>query len=656
MSMGIKRYLLLGGLGLSAGAALLSGWSGGFRWPIEHSDAAMISTLQTRAEAKSVTQVKDSSAASQSMHLPMASHTASAELCSGVAQAYAHTQGSTHTHTRAGADSGAFSSTDKTKTCGQNNRTSTSADASEDCTTPQTLDKYRLARRLSLDLRGFPPTYEEYQQLDALDEVPENWVDAYISSDAYRLQMRRYHESLLWTNPSGAQLVDINIRLVPVRTQTEAGQVELWAILGNGRRNLYRGNQQAICGNYEQTEYKSDGTPVTRTVTDANGNTYQQDGYVPVKPYWDPSLTLKVCAFEAQTAARGLRAACDTRDGKNDIACGCGPELRWCFGQTTQNEVWVSMREQVGRAIDKVTTGQTPYTDLLLGTQIDYDGKLEFWHQHLSNMVAVNRLVPDQGPGDASLPAEPNYRDTSWRTYERSGQHAGILTMPGYSLRFMTNRARANRFRIAFTGQYFVPPSQTENPATDGCAESSGDLTQQCTCRSCHQVLEPLAAHFGVVAEAGSRLMSDFAPYNAGCDPRADADGNLPASCARFYETNPSALNPGWLYTHQYAMLEQGNHVNTGLDDALHRAIAANLASGPAGLAEEVISTGQLAPTTVSYLFEHLMRRPLDLDPSSSTSELSLLNTLSAEFAEDYDFKKLVRRMVLLPQYRRVGP
>ena len=41
------------------------------------------------------------------------------------------------------------------------------------------------------------------------------------------------------------------------------------------------------------------------------------------------------------------------------------------------------------------------------------------------------------------------------------------------------------------------------------------------------------------------------------------------------------------------------------------------------------------------------------LDPSVAHSETALLEELAAEFQAHDDFKKLVKRLVMLPQYRR---
>jgi hypothetical protein len=221
------------------------------------------------------------------------------------------------------------------------------------------------------------------------------------------------------------------------------------------------------------------------------------------------------------------------------------------------------------------------------------------------------------------------------------------LTLPAYTLRFQTNRARANRFRIAFQGEYFVPPSSSD---LTGCTTDAKDLTQRCYCRDCHRVLEPLAAHFAVVAEAGSGLLTDFekivytqAECNAAVLPGADQ-----SACNRFYAkgtgpdpNDPSKMVDVWrLLPLQYA------------DD--HPEIAAGYDAGPAPLAQSIIQDGTFARATVAYLFSFLMRREMDLDPVNEDNELALVDELAKEFQADDNLPRLAKRIVKLAAFRRM--
>src|SRR4051812_33966262 len=70
----------------------------------------------------------------------------------------------------------------------------------------------RLLRRLSIDLRGAVPDVAEYDAVAGKDAIPDAVLQGYLSSDEFRLQMRRYHEDLLWTNPS-ATLSEVGFNL-----------------------------------------------------------------------------------------------------------------------------------------------------------------------------------------------------------------------------------------------------------------------------------------------------------------------------------------------------------------------------------------------------------------------------------------------------------
>ena len=55
----------------------------------------------------------------------------------------------------------------------------------------------------------------------------------------------------------------------------------------------------------------------------------------------------------------------------------------------------------------------------------------------------------------------------------------------------------------------------------------------------------------------------------------------------------------------------------------------------------------------VKNLYAFLFHRDMNLDPSSHTSELALLEQLATELATHDSLPMLVKSMVTLPQYRR---
>lgn len=505
-----------------------------------------------------------------------------------------------------------------------------------ECARSQELDKYQLLRRLSLDLRHRLPSYEEYRALDAEEGVPDTVVDDYLESDEFRVVMRRFHESLLWPNVSTVALNNQNSGL-------NKNDHDVFRLAAGGRQRAYRGVNPSTCGDFEQTNFDGQGRPVPRAPTD--DVPYEQEGWVEVAPYWDPANPIRVCAFDAQTATEGpgnggRTVACNGPDAQQSAECGCGPNLRWCYGPRAQvaDVIWSSMREQLLRLVDDVTVGGRPYSELLTARRTHVNGPLLFWWKNLANMVALNRTYNPLGDGELPGSGEPDWTQASWSTIDREGPQAGVLTLPAYALRFQTNRGRANRFRIVFTGQYFVPPSNLDDVDCDDLAE---DLTQRCNCRTCHQVLEPIAAHFGAFAEAGTALITDrekFPLFNESCIGRGDA------TCNRFWITDPTRHNAGALAPYQFA----------DIDDDLHRQILENLESGPPGLVARVLEDGTFASATVRNLFHTLMAREMTLDPLADEGEIDLLAELTDELRESDDIRALVKRLVTLPQYRRV--
>ena len=85
-----------------------------------------------------------------------------------------------------------------------------------------------------------------------------------------------------------------------------------------------------------------------------------------------------------------------------------------------------------------------------------------------------------------------------------------------------------------------------------------------------------------------------------------------------------------------------------------HPDIGDHFDAGPAGIVEWAISSGLLHRATVTNLFEFLLKRDMNLDPSDPLSEVDLLSELTAEFESQDNFKQLVKRIVQLPQYRRM--
>jgi hypothetical protein len=512
----------------------------------------------------------------------------------------------------------------------------------------------RLVRRLSIDLRGTLPEMSDYAAAEGADHIPDWLLDAYLASDELRLQLRRHHEKLLWTNPSIA-IGDVGFSLTPVTLASGAVHYV------TGRRGTYRGGDGThVCQDKPQSAigYEADGRPKAEWMGKDNNIDWYAEGWVEVHPYWEPNpaITIKVCAFDAQTSdsytiTTGASAGtytCDNVLAHGQLAadrknpCGCGPELAYCVNNAlVQPVVLAAMREQLLRLVDLHTVGGRPYSELVTTKTAHVNGPLVHYVRYLASQQSLVRTQNFVQPADGALPSLAYLQHDTWMEVEREEPHAGILTLPAYLLRFQTNRGRANRYRIAFQGQYYQPPSTKDQ----GCAEVGNDLTERCVCRGCHVSLEPLAAHFGQFVEAGSTVLRDFVPEFATASECALGGGPSSTTwCNRFYMPVPSLLDPD-LRPYRLKALEYG--------DAAHPLVEPHFDAGPLGLAEADIASGVFHEVAVEHLFEFVMKRPPNLDLTSPDYEGDDLAVIANEFRTHDDIRLALRALVSLPAYRR---
>jgi hypothetical protein len=267
---------------------------------------------------------------------------------------------------------------------------------------------------------------------------------------------------------------------------------------------------------------------------------------------------------------------------------------------------------------------------------VPVNGALAFWKKNLASNLSTNRVWAMPDPNEP-LPTRP-FSDAAWVDVDRgSDLHAGVLTTAAYLIRFQTNRARGNRYRQDFECETYAPPSRLET-AADGCSMTTDDLTKRCTCRGCHRGLEPLASHWGQLAESGTTLMTDTAAWPR---MRANCVNSNNAICQRFYVTNDDADNPGALLPYQYA-------------DAQHADITQALAGGPRKRVNESLANGTFARCTVRRAWSAVMKREMRLS-GPDADELDTLDTLADGFrTNNYSLPWLMEQLVTQPHYRRV--
>ncbi|MEL6545885.1 MAG: hypothetical protein AAFQ82_14745, partial [Myxococcota bacterium] len=227
--------------------------------------------------------------------------------------------------------------------------------------------------------------------------------------------------------------------------------------------------------------------------------------------------------------------------------------------------------------------------------------------------------------------------DTAWVPLLRGGRHSGVLTSIAYLLRFPTNRARAHRYYNAFECSSFIPSGPLP-PPSDPCSQHE-DLTLRCGCDSCHESLEPMAAHWGRYAEYGFGALDESEYPDVIGTGRCEAPfENIETllECLRLYELDPVGEElpyEGQLVSLVFRSTEEREKV----------------AEGPRKLVDDGIESGALARCTAERMWTLLMRR------SPSTSEIAQQIPELAELfrSSGYDLKELVKEIVLSPAYGR---
>jgi hypothetical protein len=528
------------------------------------------------------------------------------------------------------------------------------------------LSATRRLRRTALALLGRIPTLDEYAQVSGKpndDGAFDSVIDGWLQSDDYRLQMRRYHLDLLWTNPAGTAFMDGGHSLFPTTPDSN-----IWYLPATQRSKGYRGgNGSHRCQNVPQESlqpsYQLGDPPFCQPSGTDNVGPYCMEGWVEVAPFFDPNITIKVCAFEAQTAASyiqpngpnfynsGSTSPCNQRQARGHSACGCGPNLRWCLFDRTyeeSEELLAAMQEQLLRVVDDHTLGNQPYRELLTTKKSYSTGILDHYLKHQAAGNNYSSAFNRMGDDASTLPSDPDWTDTSWHEVTRPDPHAGILTLPAYLLRYQTGRARANRFRIAFLGQYFLPPSTDD---TEGCSTNAADLTKRCICRGCHETLEPLVSYFGAFAEAGSSMLTHFVKEASSLEECATQI--LPGNngvCSRFYK--PVAQAGGGVIYRRLPL--------EFTDD--HPEYTVRYDQGPIGIVtgEALENFGDkpysvLAWSTTRNLFRFLTHRDFALSTGQADDEQAVLDELATAFeTSDFDFKALTRSIVTHPIFLRM--
>jgi hypothetical protein len=535
------------------------------------------------------------------------------------------------------------------------------------CDVAEPLDGQRLLRRLSLDLRGYVPNADESAAQKGVAEVAQSTIDAYLGSPDFLNVMRGYHSSLLWPNIDQIQIIPDTNMLVPYPfSQSDVVYMSfLRAVFvrpATGSSQLYY-----PCKN-EPARFDANGNIIADPIMMGTAIVGYQEGYVMVEPYWAPGTMIKVCGYDAQPAMRAVPCPGPTDrypflaptctqfqqyadavmapfkgsmvDCNGPLAllapgCGCGPNLEFCHTDDTMKTLKSALLEQELRIVDGVVGNDQPYHTILTKMNIDMNGPIAHYLTYQSRLSFDLYADPDP---TAPVPQGLKFTDTGkWLPVARTGRHSGILTTPGYLLRFQSNRARAHRFYEAFECSSFIPDGPLPSPFAD-CSQHQ-DLTKRCGCNACHKTLEPMAAHWGRFAEYGISPIDDMTypqTIGASCTPPFSDLVQL-FRCTRFYKVDAVGEEIPYKY-----MLNA--YVFRTPDEIM------NIVQGPSHLANQTIDGGQFSTCTTRNMWNFFMRRT-----PTGDEEMNVIPDLVHKYeASNFDLKQLVNDIVTHAAYRRL--
>ena len=517
-----------------------------------------------------------------------------------------------------------------------------SASPPDVCVPESEVQPLSLLRRASLDLRGRPPSFEEYESLRSADDpliAAEAMISEMLVSEEFYSEVRRYHRNLLFGR--------INRALTSAfPDQRELQQDENGVFFINSMRRNYRRNW-AHCLDQPQPDDKWDAEGRPQPIQTWTGPECGSDGtgicraegWVEVAPFWAPDTTVRICAYDAQDFEFGHDGRpCDlpSRDG----GCGCGENLKNCApGPEVRSPVRASIGEEGARLFEWIVREGRSYLDAFTTPMTVMDGRLVAYYRDLSGKALRHSQDIAYDADIASFP-DLEFNDQSWVPVQRGPSHAGVLTNAGFMYRFASNRGRVNQFYTKFYCDPFVPsaeglPAEELNP--------SPNLRERDGCADCHQAIEPAAAHFGrwrINASYGymDATVLDFEGVLDGCStcgtpsygPCNDfCNANLVT--AENSEAETHALYGGLPLTAAYAT----------------EADLANVEIGPAGLVDEPAEARAVAQCAVRTMAEHLLRRPIE------STELAWIEEQTEAFvASGYDFRAMVAGLIADERYR----
>lgn len=482
----------------------------------------------------------------------------------------------------------------------------------------------RYLRAVTLDVAGRLPTAAERAAVEATGEVPDQLIDELLESEEFVTRAVRFHRSVLWNTVTHVDVLNFQASL-----GVEAGTNLYWR-----RQYAFSARGDGVpCRNVPAT-YDASGN--IEVETDALG--IRREGFVMVRPYWAPATEIKVCAFDAQTAARSPRGNdCMMPEGLADPGCGCGEGLKLCRTGVHNPAVTRALGEDIDRRVAAMMREDRPYLELFTSRRAFVNGPLVHFYRNQINIPAGATFKP-LGIDTDRLP-ELSWTDADeWREIELDGNHAGVLTSPAWLLRFQTNRARAAHWMDAMLCAPVSPPA-SGFPPIDVTERPSADLQQRDGCKYCHALLEPTGAHWARWTERGAGFLDPnrFPAMRDDCRRCAEGGLSCSAECRSFYTVRGFSAEErpyfGMLAGYQFLRTEHHAHAE----------------AGPGLLVSRTEVDARFPRCVARRAFQGLLGRGLSVEEETEVDGLA-----RAFVASGHRWRALVKAIVTSPAYRRV--
>lgn len=254
-------------------------------------------------------------------------------------------------------------------------------------------------RRMSLDLRGVPPSAKDVRDVHAGRASLDDKLEEYLASEEFKQTFRLYHMDIIrprtgiFNKPASLSL----LREHKVGNETVFTSARL-------RSEVSRG----------------DCSP---------------ENLVEVSPYWDRKTKVKVCRRTASeeryvSPPTGAPVDCATEEGQASGLCGCGPHLKYCYRRQDRQAVKSSMLQEMARVAMEVVEKDLPYSEIVTADWSMWNGRLDHFYARLDGRLG-------------ELDDPDVYRP--FRRVDRDPRHSGVLTTHAYLNFFYNGRRWAQR-------------------------------------------------------------------------------------------------------------------------------------------------------------------------------------------------------------------